>query len=112
MALEKQDGCRKYGFCKKSRLVAKGYCQKEGIDFKKSFDPVARLKAVRMFIDYVAYKNFTIYLMDVKIAFLRGPLKEEVYVSQPEGFVDMDFPNHVYHLKKAVYSLKQAPKTW
>ncbi|GKD67689.1 copia protein [Tanacetum coccineum] len=96
----------------KSRLIAKGYCQEEGIDFEESFAPVARLEVVRMFIAYAAHKNFTIYEMDVKIAFLNGPLKEEVYASQPNGFVDHDFPNHVYHLRKALYGLKQDPRAW
>nr|GEU79860.1 hypothetical protein [Tanacetum cinerariifolium] len=72
----------------KSRLVAKGYAQKEGVDFEESFAPVARLEAVRLFIAYAAHKSFTIYQMDVKIAFLYGPLKEEVYFNQPDGFVD------------------------
>nr|GEW08532.1 retrovirus-related Pol polyprotein from transposon TNT 1-94 [Tanacetum cinerariifolium]GEW08956.1 retrovirus-related Pol polyprotein from transposon TNT 1-94 [Tanacetum cinerariifolium] len=96
----------------KSRLVAKGYGQEEGIDFEESFTPVARLKAVRIFMAYAAHKNFLIYQMDVKMAFLNSPLKEEVFVRQPDGFVDPDFPNHVYHLKKALYSLKQAPRAW
>ncbi|GKC87972.1 retrovirus-related pol polyprotein from transposon TNT 1-94 [Tanacetum coccineum] len=94
----------------KTRLVAKGYNQEEGIDFEESFAPVARLEAVRMFIAYAAHKNITIFQMDVKTVFLNGPLKEEVYVSQPEGFIDSEFPNHVYRLKKALYSLKQAPR--
>ncbi|GKA26952.1 retrovirus-related pol polyprotein from transposon TNT 1-94 [Tanacetum coccineum] len=96
----------------KTRLVAKGYRQEEGIDFEESFAPVARLKAVRMFIAYAAHKNITIFQMDVKTAFLNGPLKEEVYVSQPEGFIDPEFPDHVYRLKKALYGLKQAPRAW
>ncbi|GJT28936.1 retrovirus-related pol polyprotein from transposon TNT 1-94 [Tanacetum coccineum] len=96
----------------KSRLVAKGYKQEEGIDFEESFAHVARLEAVRMFIAFAAYRNITIFQMDVKTAFLNGPLKEEVYVSQPEGFIDKEFPNHVYRLKKALYGLKQAPRAW
>ncbi|GKF03206.1 retrovirus-related pol polyprotein from transposon TNT 1-94 [Tanacetum coccineum] len=96
----------------KSRLVAKGYKQEEGIDFEESFAPVARLEAVRMFIAFAAHMNITIFQMDVKTAFLNGPLKEEVYVSQPEGFIDSEFPNHVYRLKKAQYGLKQAPRAW
>nr|GEY23416.1 retrovirus-related Pol polyprotein from transposon TNT 1-94 [Tanacetum cinerariifolium] len=92
----------------KSRLVANGYRQKEGIDFEESFAPVARLKVVRMFVAYAAHKNYTIYQIDVKIAFLNGPLKEEVFVSHPDEFVDPDFPNHVYCLKKALYDLRQA----
>ncbi|GJS69416.1 retrovirus-related pol polyprotein from transposon TNT 1-94 [Tanacetum coccineum] len=96
----------------KTRLVAKGYKQEEGIDFEESFSHVARLEAVRMFIAYAAHKNITIFQMDVKTAFLNGPLKEEVYVSQPEGFIDPEFPDHVYRLKKALYGLKQAPRAW
>ncbi|GJR83273.1 retrovirus-related pol polyprotein from transposon TNT 1-94 [Tanacetum coccineum] len=86
----------------KSRLVAKGYSQQEGIDFEESFALVARLEADRMFVAYAAHKNFIIYQMDVKTAFLNGPLKEEVFVSQPDRFVDPDFPNHFYRLKKAL----------
>nr|GEV24759.1 retrovirus-related Pol polyprotein from transposon TNT 1-94 [Tanacetum cinerariifolium] len=96
----------------KSRLVAKGYHQEEGINFEESFPSVDRLEAVTMFVAYVAHKNFTIFQMDIKTTFLNGPLKQEVYVSQPDGFVDLDFLNHVYKLKKALYGLKQAPKAW
>ncbi|GKE82127.1 retrovirus-related pol polyprotein from transposon TNT 1-94 [Tanacetum coccineum] len=96
----------------KARLVAKGYRQKEGIDFEESFAPVARIEAIRIFIANAASKNMTIYQMDVKTAFLNGELKEEVYVSQPEGFVDPDHLTHVYRLKKALYGLKQAPRVW
>ncbi|GJW08301.1 retrovirus-related pol polyprotein from transposon TNT 1-94 [Tanacetum coccineum] len=78
----------------------------------ESFAPVARLETVRMFIAYVAHKNITIFQMDVKTAFLNGPLKEEVYVSQPKGFIDPEFPDHVYRLKKALYGLKQAHRAW
>nr|GEX69646.1 retrovirus-related Pol polyprotein from transposon TNT 1-94 [Tanacetum cinerariifolium] len=86
----------------KARLVAKGYRQEEGIDFKESFAPIARIEDIRIFIANSASKNMTIYQMDVKTAFLNGELKEEVYVNQPEGFVDPDHPTHVYHLKKAL----------
>nr|GEY09059.1 retrovirus-related Pol polyprotein from transposon TNT 1-94 [Tanacetum cinerariifolium] len=96
----------------KARLVAKGYRQEEGIDFEESFAPVARIDAIRIFIANPASRNMTIYQMDVKTAFLNGELKEEVYVSQPEGFVDPDHPTHVYRLKKALYGLKQAPRAW
>nr|GEY83630.1 retrovirus-related Pol polyprotein from transposon TNT 1-94 [Tanacetum cinerariifolium] len=96
----------------KSRLVAKGYAQKEGVDFEVSFAPVARLEAVRLFIAYAARKSFTVYQMDVKTSFLYGPLKEEVYVNQPDGFVDPYHPDKVYRLKKALYGLKQAPRAW
>ncbi|GJV40224.1 retrovirus-related pol polyprotein from transposon TNT 1-94 [Tanacetum coccineum] len=84
----------------KSHLVAKGYGQEEGIDFEESFAPVARLEAVKIFVAYAAHKNFPIYLMDVKTVFFNGPLKEEVFVRQPDSFADPDFPNHVYRLKK------------
>nr|GEW51551.1 hypothetical protein [Tanacetum cinerariifolium] len=94
----------------KSRLVAKGYDQKEGVDFKESFAPVARLDAVSMFIAYAAHKSFFVYQMDVKTAFLYGPLKEEVYVNQLDGFIDLYHPDKVYRLKKALYGLKQAPR--
>ncbi|GKC44106.1 retrovirus-related pol polyprotein from transposon TNT 1-94 [Tanacetum coccineum] len=96
----------------KSRLVAQGYRQEEGIDFEESFAPVARIEAIRIFIANVAHKNMMIYQMDVKTAFLNGELKEEVYVSQPGGFVDQENPSHVYKLRKALYDLKQAPHAW
>ncbi|GJV71672.1 putative ribonuclease H-like domain-containing protein [Tanacetum coccineum] len=96
----------------KAWLVAKGYRQEEGINFEESFAPVARNEAIRIFITNAASKNMIIYQMHVKTAFLNGELKEEVYVSQPEGFVDPDHPTHVYRLKKALYGLKQAPRAW
>nr|GEY32134.1 Gag-Pol polyprotein [Tanacetum cinerariifolium] len=96
----------------KSHLVAKGYAQKEGIDFEESFTLVARLEAVRLFMAYATQKSFTVYQMDVKTTFLYEPLKEEVYVNQPDRFVDPYHPNQVYHLKKALYGLKQAPRAW
>ncbi|GJV23551.1 retrovirus-related pol polyprotein from transposon TNT 1-94 [Tanacetum coccineum] len=96
----------------KARLVANGYRQEEGIDFKESFAPVARIEAIRIFFANVSTKNMTIYQMDVKMAFLNGELRKMVYVSQPEGFVDSDKPNHVYRLKKALFGLKQAPHAW
>nr|GEU60795.1 Gag-Pol polyprotein [Tanacetum cinerariifolium] len=96
----------------KARLAAKGYAQEEGIDFEESFTPVVRLEAVRILIAYAAHKYFPIYQMDVKTTFLNGPLKEEVYVVQPDGFVDPDHPEKVYRLRKALYGLKQAPRAW
>ncbi|GJQ92186.1 retrovirus-related pol polyprotein from transposon TNT 1-94 [Tanacetum coccineum] len=86
--------------------------EEEGIDFEESFAPVARLEAIRIFVAYAAHKSFPIYQMDVKTAFLNGPLKEEVYVSQPDGFVDPGHPDKVYRLRKALYGLKQAPRAW
>ncbi|GJY82770.1 retrovirus-related pol polyprotein from transposon TNT 1-94 [Tanacetum coccineum] len=99
-------------FHNKARLVARGYRQEEGINFEESFAPVARLDAILFFLTYVAYMNMIVYQMDVKTTFLNGILREEVYVSQPDGFVDQDNPNHVYKLKKVVYRLKQASHTW
>ncbi|GJX14164.1 retrovirus-related pol polyprotein from transposon TNT 1-94 [Tanacetum coccineum] len=96
----------------KARLVARGYRQEEGIDFEESFAPVARLEAIRIFLAFAAHMNMVVYQMDVKTAFLNGNLWEEVYVSQSDGFVDPDNPNHVYKLKKALYGLKQAPRAW
>nr|GEV59648.1 retrovirus-related Pol polyprotein from transposon TNT 1-94 [Tanacetum cinerariifolium] len=95
----------------KAILVTQGFMQEKGIDFD-SFAPVARIEAIYIFIANVANKNMKIFQMDVKTAFLNGELKEEVYVSQPEGFVDQDNLLHVYKLKKALYVLKQAPHAW
>nr|GEW29817.1 hypothetical protein [Tanacetum cinerariifolium] len=92
----------------KARLVAHGYCQEEGIDFEEPFALVARLEAIMIFLAFAAHKNMVVYQMDVKTPFLNGNLREEVYVSQPDGFVDLDNPNHVYKLKNALYRLKQA----
>ncbi|KAJ9541920.1 hypothetical protein OSB04_028426 [Centaurea solstitialis] len=89
----------------KARLVAKGYRQQEGIDYDETFAPVAQIEAIRIFLAYAAHKNMTVYQMDVKCAFLNGVLQEEVYVAQPEGFVDPRFPEHVYVLDKALYGL-------
>ncbi|GKB76039.1 retrovirus-related pol polyprotein from transposon TNT 1-94, partial [Tanacetum coccineum] len=96
----------------KARLVAHGYRQEKEIDFEESFAPVARLEAIRIFIAFVAHMNMVVYQMDVKTAFLNGNLQEEVYVSQSDGFVDLDNPNYMYKLKKALYGLKQAPRAW
>nr|GEU36867.1 integrase, catalytic region, zinc finger, CCHC-type, peptidase aspartic, catalytic [Tanacetum cinerariifolium] len=95
-----------------ARLVTRGYRQEARIDFEESFALVSRLEAIRIFLAYVAHKNMVVYQMDVKTMFLNGNLREEVYVSQPDGFVDQDNPNHVYKLKKALYGLKQAPRAW
>ncbi|GJT74454.1 retrovirus-related pol polyprotein from transposon TNT 1-94 [Tanacetum coccineum] len=96
----------------KARLVAHGYYQEEGINFEESFALVARLEAIRIFLAFAAHMSMVVYQMDVKTAFLNGNLREEVYVSQPDGFMDKDNPNHVYKLKKALYGLKQAPRAW
>nr|GFA27926.1 copia protein [Tanacetum cinerariifolium] len=96
----------------KARLVARGYRQEEGIDFEESFAPVARLEAIQIFLTYATHKNMVVYQIDVKTTFLNGNLREEDYVSQSNGFVDQDNPNHVYKLKKDLYGLKQAPRAW
>nr|GEV31413.1 Gag-Pol polyprotein [Tanacetum cinerariifolium] len=82
----------------KSRLIMRGYRQEEGLDFEESFAPVARMEAIRIFLAYAAHKSFTVFQMDVKTAFLHGSLKEDVYVCQPEGFIDADHPSYVYKL--------------
>ncbi|GJV32567.1 retrovirus-related pol polyprotein from transposon TNT 1-94 [Tanacetum coccineum] len=96
----------------KTRLVVRGYCQEEGIDFEESFAPVARMEAIRIFLAYAAHKSFIVFQMDVKTAFLHGSLKEDMYVSQSKDFIDDDHPCHVYKLNKALYGLKQAPRAW
>nr|GEV94627.1 retrovirus-related Pol polyprotein from transposon TNT 1-94 [Tanacetum cinerariifolium] len=95
----------------KSRLVVRGYRQEKGLDFKESFTPVARMEAIRIFLACAAHKSFNVFQMDMKTAFLHGSLKENMYVCQPKGFIDVDNPSHVYKLKKALYGLKQAPRT-
>jgi hypothetical protein len=96
----------------KARLVAKGYSQVEGLDFDETYAPVARLESIRILLAYATYHGFKLYKMDVKSAFLNGPIKEEVYVEQPPSFEDSEYPNYVYKLSKALYGLKQAPRAW
>jgi hypothetical protein len=96
----------------KARLVAKGYSQVEGLDFGETYAPVARLESIRLLLAYATYHSFKLYQMDVKSAFLNGPIKEEVYVEQPPDFEDSEYPNHLYKLSKALYGLKQAPRAW
>ncbi|GJR33526.1 retrovirus-related pol polyprotein from transposon TNT 1-94 [Tanacetum coccineum] len=96
----------------KTRLVMRGYSKKEGIYFEESFAPVARMESIRIFLAYVTHKSFIVFQMDVETTFLHGMLKEDVYVCQPEGFIDVDHPSHVYKLKKALYGLNQAPRAW
>nr|GEZ41837.1 copia protein [Tanacetum cinerariifolium] len=96
----------------KARLVAKGYRQEEGIDFEESSAHVARLEAIHFFIAFDAHMNMIVYQIDIKTTFLNVIPREGVYVSQPDGFVDPDNPNHVYKLKKSLYGLKQAPRAW
>ncbi|GJZ85354.1 retrovirus-related pol polyprotein from transposon TNT 1-94 [Tanacetum coccineum] len=101
-----------YFYHNKARIVAQGFRQEESINFEESFAPVAKIEAIRIFVANETNKNMTIFKMDVKTGFLNGELKEEVYVSQPEGFVDQDNRSHVYKLKKALCGLKQAPRAW
>ena len=93
----------------KACLVAQGFSQVEGIDYGETFTPVARLESIRILLAYANHHNFKLQQMDVKSAFLNGPLSELVYVKQPPGFEDPHFPDHVYRLNKALYGLKQAP---
>nr|GEV31343.1 hypothetical protein [Tanacetum cinerariifolium] len=96
----------------KARLVALGHRQEEGIDYDEFSAPVAQIEAIRLFLAYASFMGFTIYKMDIKSAFLYDTIKEEVYVSQPLGFVDPEFPDKEYKVKKALYGLYQAPRAW
>ncbi|GJV40008.1 putative ribonuclease H-like domain-containing protein [Tanacetum coccineum] len=96
----------------KARLVTQGYIQEEGIDYDEVFAPIARIKAIRLFLAYASFKDFVVYQMYVKSAFLYGKIEEEVYVCQPPGFEDPNFPDRVYKVKKAQYGLHQAPRAW
>ncbi|GJV26441.1 ribonuclease H-like domain-containing protein [Tanacetum coccineum] len=96
----------------KARLVVQGHRQEEGIDYDEVFAPVARIEAIRLFLDYASFMGFTVYQMDVKSAFLYGIIEDEVYVNQPPGFVDLEFLDKVYKVKKALYGLYQAPRAW
>jgi hypothetical protein len=91
--------------------VAKGYSQVEGLDLDETYVLVARLESIRILLSYATYHSFKLYQMDVKSAFLNGLIKEEVYVEQPPGFEDSEYPNHVYKLSKALYGLKKSPRT-
>jgi hypothetical protein len=96
----------------KSRLVAQGFSQKEGIDYEETFAPVARLEAIRILLTFSVAKGFKLHQMDVKSAFLNVVLEEEVHVRQPQGFESEKYPHRVYKLRKALYGLKQAPTAW
>jgi hypothetical protein len=96
----------------KARLVAKGYSQVEGLDFDETYAPIARLESIRILLAYATYHGFMLYQMDVKSAFLNGPIKEEVYVEQSLGFEDSQYPSQVYKLLKTLYGLKQALRAW
>ncbi|GKC90774.1 retrotransposon protein, putative, ty1-copia subclass [Tanacetum coccineum] len=96
----------------KARLVAKGYTQTPGIDYEETFSPVSDIRAIRILIAIAAYYDYEIWQMDVKTAFLNGYLNEEVYMEQPEGFVNPKYPNRVCKLKHSIYGLKQASRQW
>jgi hypothetical protein len=96
----------------KARLVAKGYSQVEGLDFDETYTLVARLESIRILLAYATYHGFKLYQMDVKGVFLNGLNKEEVYIEQPPGFEDSEYPNHVYKLSKALYGFKQTLRAW
>ncbi|GKG05096.1 putative ribonuclease H-like domain-containing protein, partial [Tanacetum coccineum] len=96
----------------KSRLVAQGYTQEEGIDHDEVFAPVARIEAMRLFLAFASFMGFIVYQMDVKSTFLYGTIDEEVYVSQPPCFIDSDHHKKVYKVVKALYGLHQAPRAW
>nr|GFB99258.1 putative ribonuclease H-like domain-containing protein [Tanacetum cinerariifolium] len=94
----------------KARLVAQGHTQEEGIDYEEVFVLVARIEAIRLFLAYASFMGFPVYQMDVKSAFLYGSIEEEVYVCQPQGFEDPEYPDKVYKVVKALYGLHQAPR--
>nr|GEX07923.1 hypothetical protein [Tanacetum cinerariifolium] len=96
----------------KARLVVQGHAQEEGIDYKEVFAPVARIEAIRLFLAYASFMGFMVYQMDVKSAFLYGTIEEEVYVCQPPGFEDLDYPDKVYKVVKELYGLHQPPRAW
>lgn len=96
----------------KAILVAQGFSQLEGIDYGETYAHVAHLESICILLAYASHHNFKLHQMDVKSAFLYGPLKEEVYIKQYLGFEDPNFPNHVYKLDKALYGLKQSPRAW
>nr|GEZ88426.1 putative ribonuclease H-like domain-containing protein [Tanacetum cinerariifolium] len=96
----------------KARLVAQGHTQEEGIDYDEVFSHVARIKVIILFLAYASFMGFTVYQMDVKSVFLYGTIDKEVYVIQPPGFQDPDFPAKVYKVEKAMYELHQAPRAW
>ncbi|GJR10935.1 putative ribonuclease H-like domain-containing protein [Tanacetum coccineum] len=108
----KRDGRSSINCENKARLVAQGFRQEEGIDYDEVFAPVARIEAIRLFLAFASFMGFPVYQMDVKSAFLYGTIKEEVYVHQPPGFVDLAHPNKVYKVIKALYGLHQAPRAW
>ncbi|GJU72770.1 retrotransposon protein, putative, ty1-copia subclass [Tanacetum coccineum] len=96
----------------KARLVAKGFTQTYGVDYEETFSPVADIRAIRILIAIAAYYDYEIWQMDVKTAFLNGFLEEEIYMEQPEGFIDPNHPSKVCKLQRSIYGLKQASRSW
>nr|GFB09506.1 copia protein [Tanacetum cinerariifolium] len=96
----------------KARLVAQVHIYEEGIDYDEAFALMARIEAIGIFLAFASFMRFIVYQMDVKSSFLYGTIEEEVYVSQPPGFIDLQFPNKVYKVEKALYGLHQAPRAW
>ncbi|GJT68841.1 retrotransposon protein, putative, ty1-copia subclass [Tanacetum coccineum] len=96
----------------KARLVAKGFTQTYGVDYEETFSPMADIRAIRILIAIVAFYDYKIWQLDVKTAFLNGHLSKEVYMVQPEGFVNPKYPNRVCKLKRSIYGLKQASRQW
>jgi hypothetical protein len=112
MGVEEQRGRKGEVIRNKSRLVAQGFSQKEGIDYEETFAPIACMKAIRILLAFSVAKGFKLHQIDVKSAFLNGVLEEEVYVRQPPGFESDKYPHPVYKLRKALYGLKQTPRAW
>jgi hypothetical protein len=112
MGVEEKEGEKGEVVRNKSRLIAQGFNQKEGIDYKETFSPVARLEVIRILLAFFVAKGFKLHEMDVKSAFLNGVLEEEVHVRQPPGFESAKYPHRLFKLRKALYGLKQAPRAW
>jgi Reverse transcriptase (RNA-dependent DNA polymerase) len=98
--------------CYKARIVAQGFYQVAGLDFEETWAPVVRIESVCMLLAFAALMGFEIIHIDVKTAFLNGDSDVELYIRQPEGFVDKRYPNKVLRLNKSLYGLKQAPRIW
>ena len=96
----------------KARLIAQGYSQSQRVDYQEVFSPVVRYSSIRALLALANVRDWEVHQMDVKTAFLQGDLDEEIYMKQPDGYIDKDKPNHVCKLKKSIYGLKQAARCW